>query len=96
MPFFGNRAMLIMCVVFFVLPFLLRGARESVDNIKNDVADWLPQSFEETKELQVFRDYFLGDQFVVISWQGCNERDDRFARVLANLKQQVPTLTSAS
>ncbi len=88
MPFFGNRAMLIMCVVFFVLPFLLRGARESVDNIKNDVADWLPQSFEETKELQVFRDYFLGDQFVVISWQGCNERDDRFARVLANLKRE--------
>lgn len=88
MPFFGNRAMMIMCVVFFVLPFLLRGARESVDNIKNDVADWLPSSFEETKELQVFRDYFLGDQFVVISWQGCNERDDRFARVLNNLKRE--------
>jgi predicted RND superfamily exporter protein len=88
LPFFGNRAMLILCAVFFVLPFLLRGARESVDNIKNDVSDWLPGTFKETEELKVFRDYFLGDQFVVVSWQVCNERDDRFARVLDKLKRE--------
>lgn len=88
MPFFGNRAMLILCAIFFVLPFLLRGARESVDSIKNDVADWLPSTFKETEELKVFRDYFLGDQFVVVSWEGCNERDDRFIRVQKRLKQE--------
>ena len=80
--------MLILCAVFFVLPFLLRGARESVENIRNDVADWLPSHFEETKELKVFREYFLGDQFVVVSWEGCNSRDERFGRVLSKIKRE--------
>ncbi len=80
--------MLILCVIFFILPFMLRGARESVDNIRNDVTDWLPSTFAETAELKVFRDYFLGDQFVVISWDGCNERDSRFTRLLQKLRRE--------
>lgn len=87
-PFFGNRAMLILCAVFFLLPFILRGARESVDGIKNDVADWLPESFEETKELKFFRDFFYGDQFVVVSWDGCNEQDPRYKLFYDKVKQE--------
>jgi predicted RND superfamily exporter protein len=88
LPFFGNRAMLIMCGVFFLLPFILRGAREAVDGIKNDVADWLPDSFQETTELKFFRDYFVGDQFVVVSWEGCNERDPSYRLFYEKVKEE--------
>ncbi len=80
--------MLILCAVFFLLPFILRGARESVDNIRNDVADWLPQSFTETGELKFFRDFFVGDQFVVVSWDGCNERDPRYKLFYEKVKDE--------
>ena len=88
MPFFGNRAMLILCGVFFLLPFILRGAREAVDGIKNDVSDWLPASFKETKELKFFRDYFVGDQFVVVSWEGCNELDPGYKWFYDKVKEE--------
>ena len=91
-PFFGNRAMLILCIVFFLLPFLLRGARLGIDSMKNDVADWLPKSFDETTELAWFRDHFVGDQFVLISWDGCTEGDSRFDRLVKKIKAECSDL----
>ncbi|MEK6248085.1 MAG: MMPL family transporter, partial [Planctomycetales bacterium] len=45
---------------------------------KNDVKAWLPAGFEETRELDWFREQFLGgEQFVVISWPGCTLDDPR-------------------
>ncbi len=88
LPFFGNRAMLIMCAVFFLLPFVLRGAREAIDSMKNDVADWLPSSFVETTELRHFREYFAGDQFVVVSWEGCNKGDARYRNLLEKIRRE--------
>ena len=37
--------------------------------MKNDVRDWLPSSYDETGELLWFKDHFLGEQFVVVSWE---------------------------
>ena len=45
-------------VVFFLVPFALRGARMAVQGMKNDVKDWLPKEFEETKDLDEFRQLF--------------------------------------
>ncbi len=33
--------------------------------------DWLPKTFRETTELRWFRQHFIADQFVLISWDGC-------------------------
>ncbi len=71
-PFFARHALLVLMVVFFFVPFAMRGARYAVQRMKNDVKDWLPDDFEETKELDWFRERFLGEQFVVISWEGCH------------------------
>jgi uncharacterized protein len=87
-PFFGNRAMMIMCLIFFLLPFVLRGTRESVDNIKNDVADWLPETFAETQDLKFFSHHFVGDQFVVVSWDGCNEQDPNYHRFYEKIRDE--------
>ena len=51
-PVFGTRAVLILCIVFFLAPFALRGARLAVDRMENNIVDWLPEDFPETKDLK--------------------------------------------
>ena len=77
-PLFNTVAMLILCTVFFLLPFALRGARMAVTGIKNNVADWLPSDYPETQDLQEFRKYFVGEQFVVVSGPWCYEGNKNF------------------
>jgi predicted RND superfamily exporter protein len=90
--FFARRALLILVVVFFLVPFALRGARMALQGMKNDVKDWLPSEFEETKDLDEFRRYFLSEQFVIASWDGCygDATDERFKLFLAKLTPETP------
>src|SRR5438874_5434770 len=95
--FFARRAILILVVVFFFVPFALRGARMAVQGMKNDVKDWLPKDFEETKDLEEFRQYFLSEQFVLVSWDGCHGGvdDERFKMFLAKLTPEIaPTIAA--
>ena len=66
--------MLILCIVCFLLPFAGRGAKLSINSMVNNVADWLPQHYQETKELEEFKKYFFGGgQFVVVSGPWCRD-----------------------
>ena len=58
--FFTRHAFLLLLVAIFLLPIALRGARIALENNKNDVKAWLPDGFEETRELDWFREQFLG------------------------------------
>ncbi len=60
-----------MCVTLCLLPIAFYCAARAVQNNVNRVEDWLPKSFEETKHLAWFRQHFASDQFVIVSWQGC-------------------------
>src|SRR5947209_11547800 len=95
--FFARRAILILVVVFFFVPFALRGARMAVQGMKNDVKDWLPKEFEETKDLEEFRQYFLSEQFVLVSWDGCygDANDERYKMFLAKLTPETPPSAAA-
>jgi predicted RND superfamily exporter protein len=96
--FFARRAVLILVIVFFFVPFALRGARLALMGMKNDVKDWLPRDFEETKDLDEFRRYFLSEQFVLVSWDGCygDEADERFKLFLAKLTPEIaPSVLAA-
>jgi predicted RND superfamily exporter protein len=95
--FFARRAILILVIVFFFVPFALRGARMAVQGMKNDVKDWLPKEFEETKDLEEFRQYFLSEQFVLVSWDDCHggSDDERFRMFLAKLTPEVPPTVAA-
>lgn len=90
--FFSRRAIIVLMVVFFLVPFALRGARLGVMGMKNDVRDWLPKGFDETRELGWFRNHFLGEQFVVLSWEGCQggPDDHRYNLFLAKLQPETP------
>ncbi len=88
-PLFGSTAMLLLCTVFFFLPFALRGARLGMDQMKNNVADWLPDHYEETKELKEFRRYFdSGDQFVVVSGPWCKEGDPAYTNLFRKIEEE--------
>lgn len=88
--FFARFAVPILMLVFFTVPFALRGARMSFTTMKNDVKDWLPDSFEETKDLEWFRDNFLGEQFVLVTWPGCTAEDTRFKLLVEKLRNEIP------
>jgi predicted RND superfamily exporter protein len=59
-----------------------------VQDIKNDVKDWLPAKFPETRVLDWFRQYFVGDQFVAVSWDGCSNDDPRFRLLVQKLRKE--------
>lgn len=80
--------MLLMCGVFFLLPFALRGARLSLGELQNNVADWLPQDYPETQDLNEFRKYFYGDQFVVLSGPWCKEGNTTFEQLKESIRRE--------
>ncbi len=97
-PFFARRALLILCIVFFLTPFALRGARYALQRMKNNVKDWLPDEFAETEDLEWFGQHFMGEQFVVVTWpipeklaaEGKTLEDDpRFGQLVEKLRHEV-------
>ena len=46
--FFARRGIIVLMIIFFLVPFAMRGARMSVQGMKNDLRDWLPKDFPET------------------------------------------------
>jgi len=92
LTFFARYALVIVCVVSFLVPFCLRGARMSVEGMKNEVTDWLPSHIQETTEMKWFWRHFAGERFVIVSWQGCTGApgDERFQLFLSKLRPEVP------
>jgi predicted RND superfamily exporter protein len=84
-----SNAMLVLMLVFFVVPFALRGARMAVQKTENNVKDWLPDSFRETEELAWFANRFVSEQFVVATWPGCTEDDQRFKMFVDKLNYEA-------
>ena len=63
-----------------------------MESNSNKVADWLPEGFEETKQLKWFAEKFGSDELLMFSWQGCTLSDPRVARVA----QALPPTESGS
>jgi len=85
LPIFGNRAVLILCIIFFLIPFAGRGARESMSRLENNIKDWLPSDFPETKELEWFGKHFVGEKFILATWEGCTAADPRYRLMIEKL-----------
>ena len=90
--FFARRSVIILMIIFFLVPFAMRGARLAIQGMKNDVKDWLPQDFPETADLDWFRKHFVSEQFVIVSWDGCygDADDDRYNLFIAKLQPELP------
>ena len=87
-PFRVTYALLILIAFFFVLPSGFRAARLSLNKRENDVKDWLPSDFPETAELEWFADHFVDAKFVLATWPGCTEGDQRLTLLERKLKHE--------
>ncbi|WP_417746222.1 efflux RND transporter permease subunit [Rosistilla oblonga] len=84
-----NNALLILLVVCFLAPIGIRGARQSLQSNNNNVKDWLPSDFPETTELEWFGEYFSGERFVIATWPGCTEEDQKLKLLTEKLRSEA-------
>ena len=67
----------------------------SLERMENNVKDWLPDDFSETRELEWFGDHFIGERFVLVTWAGeagrlgCAEDDPRFELLVKKLRGEL-------
>jgi predicted RND superfamily exporter protein len=69
--------------VTFALVFIPRGARKALESNSNKAEDWLPAAYAESADLKWFRDHFVHESFVLISWDGCTLGKPEKLRLLA-------------
>jgi predicted RND superfamily exporter protein len=89
--FYARHSLKILFVVVFLLPLAIVGAMMAKTRNRNDVRNWLPIEYEETKVYRAFREQFQGEEFVLVSWEGCTLSDRRLellARKLVPAKEE--------
>ena len=60
-----------------------------MENMQNDVKNWLPSDYPETQQLNWFGKHFMGEQFIVVTWEGCNEKDESFQLLVEKLRSEI-------
>ncbi|MFM8578858.1 MAG: efflux RND transporter permease subunit [Planctomycetaceae bacterium] len=83
--FYERWSVWILAVLFFLLPLVVVGAMKARTNNRNDVKGWLPQQYEETRTYKFFRQHFQGEEFVLVSWEGCTMDDPRLELLATKL-----------
>ena len=87
-PFGVSFALVVLFCFFFLMPFAFRAARLSLNKKENNIKDWLPSDFVETAELQWFNNHFAGESFVIATWPGCTEEDQRLKLLESKLRHE--------
>lgn len=86
---------LIAMAVAFLVALMPRGARLAIESNTNKAEDWLPSNYPESVDLRWFRDHFVGQQFALVSWDGCTLGNDEklnfFVKKLIPSKESVTT-----
>ena len=77
-----SRWMWISIALALVLALIPRGARRAIESNTNKAEDWLPDSYAESADLKWFRQHFVGENFVLLSWDGCTLGNDEKLRLL--------------
>src|SRR5690349_4057756 len=77
--FYARHSPAILLIAVFLLPISFAGARRALNSNQNRVEQWLPDQYEETRIYQEFRKHFQGEEFVLVSWDGCTLDDERLA-----------------
>ncbi len=83
--FYARHSMAILFVIVFLLPLAIVGAMKAKTHNRNDVRGWLPIEYEETRVYRAFREQFQGEEFVLVSWEGCTLTDQRLALMARKL-----------
>ncbi len=90
--FYQRWSLPLIGITLGLLPVIFTFAVKAVQSNVNRVEDWLPKSFEETRHLAWFRKNFASDQFVIVSWEGCQLADKASETVAGAPPQDDPRL----
>lgn len=83
-----RSALLVLLIAAFLLPIVGLGVVKAIRSNANDVRDWLPGHYDETRDYQWFRQHFGNEDFVVVSWPGCRLDDETLARFATRLRER--------
>lgn len=83
--FYQRHSVGIMAVLVFLLPMVVVGAIKAKSNNRNDVKGWLPAEYPETQTYRFFRQNFQGEEFILVSWEGCTMADPRLEMLARKL-----------
>jgi predicted RND superfamily exporter protein len=79
---------LIALAMAFLLAMVPRGTRQAIESNTNNVKDWLPRSYPESADVRWFQRHFVGEQFAVVTYDGCTLGSHEALTLLA--KKLVP------
>lgn len=79
-------AFVVLLVALVLLPLTVIGVQAAIRSNANDVRDWLPGHYEETRQYGWFHQQFGSEDFVIISWPGCTLDDVRLDRLAERLR----------
>jgi predicted RND superfamily exporter protein len=68
-----------------LVPPTVWGVYRAIRGNSNDVRDWLPRQYIETKQYRWFLEHFAANDFIVASWPGCTLDDERLDRLALSL-----------
>lgn len=100
--FYDRWSLPILLMTLAFVPIVFYSAGKAVQSNVNKVEDWLPKTFDETRQLAWFRQHFANDQFIIISWEGCrlgesaDEDDPRIERLAQMLVPNPPQVNGES
>ena len=83
--FYQRYSVGIMAILVFLLPMVVVGAIKAKSNNRNDVKGWLPAEYQETQTYRFFRQNFQGEEFILVSWEGCTMADPRLEMLARKL-----------
>src|SRR5687767_10907407 len=63
--------LLVALAAAFLIALAPLGAYKAIQSNSNNIDQWLPQAREAIADLDWFREQFDGDQYVLVSWDGC-------------------------
>lgn len=74
---FRTRAHAALVLMLLALPFVIWGARESIDGMRITPEKWAGKSHPQRRTFEQFRSEFEGNDAVIVSWPDCNIDDPR-------------------
>ena len=83
--FYQRFSVGILAGLVFLLPLVVVGAIKARGNNRNDVKGWLPPEYPETATYKFFRDNFQGEEFILVSWEGCTMADPKLEMMAKKL-----------
>ena len=86
-------------IIFLVLvsaPVVFFAAGSALGERDNQVRQWLPRGFAETKRYDWFLEHFGSEEFTLVSWEGATVDDDRVATMAELLRRNATAIEDAA